>query len=312
MESASEVGCPRCGYDQRGVLDTWPDADPPACPLTGVCSECGLTFAWGDVLVPGRVGPRWCWERGEGARVGRLMSTAVRAVWPGRFWRAMPLALPIRYGRLLLMVLVPVVVYHLACVGIVVWDEWQSGRWTLPPPPGGWYRPRSGWAYVWPYGESWSVGVGSTFVPQMVWWWLLPVALLGLAMLVLGQSFKRARVRRGHLLRAAAYAVPWAMVQATLASVVVSGLYWVEDAGWVRLSLGWAGERAVDLVGIGLCGLWVVTLGWWWYRVVERYLRLDRAGVIAALMFIVAALGTFVAFAVTHNGVLADIITWLS
>jgi hypothetical protein len=42
--------CPRCGYDQRGIVDTWAEA----CPLDGRCSECGLEFAWADVLRPDR------------------------------------------------------------------------------------------------------------------------------------------------------------------------------------------------------------------------------------------------------------------
>lgn len=40
--------CPRCGYDLHGTIDTWTDA----CPLTGVCSECGLEFIWSEILCP--------------------------------------------------------------------------------------------------------------------------------------------------------------------------------------------------------------------------------------------------------------------
>jgi hypothetical protein len=43
--------CPRCGYDQSGTVATWKEA----CPLTGTCSECGLLFAWEDVLNPDRL-----------------------------------------------------------------------------------------------------------------------------------------------------------------------------------------------------------------------------------------------------------------
>ena len=40
--------CPRCGYDLSGIVASWTNS----CPLTGICSECGLKFRWGAVLMP--------------------------------------------------------------------------------------------------------------------------------------------------------------------------------------------------------------------------------------------------------------------
>ncbi|MCZ6834720.1 MAG: hypothetical protein O7G85_03005, partial [Planctomycetota bacterium] len=35
-----------CGYDLRGTMGDWTNA----CPLRGVCSECGLGFDWADMI----------------------------------------------------------------------------------------------------------------------------------------------------------------------------------------------------------------------------------------------------------------------
>lgn len=45
---ADTPSCPNCGYDQRGVIDSW----KTECPLTGICSECGFEFRWGALIVP--------------------------------------------------------------------------------------------------------------------------------------------------------------------------------------------------------------------------------------------------------------------
>jgi hypothetical protein len=57
------TACPRCGHDLRGVIASWREA----CPLTGICTECGLEFAWGDLLSGRLHYPRWCVEGARGA-----------------------------------------------------------------------------------------------------------------------------------------------------------------------------------------------------------------------------------------------------
>ena len=39
-EHERTIGCPRCGYDQRGMVESW----TLQCPLTGECAECGLAL----------------------------------------------------------------------------------------------------------------------------------------------------------------------------------------------------------------------------------------------------------------------------
>ena len=70
MEPSRDPRCPRCGYDLRGVVTTWADA----CPLESTCSECGLFFAWSEVIGPLAPRPGWCVE--------------FAATWWGVPWRA--------------------------------------------------------------------------------------------------------------------------------------------------------------------------------------------------------------------------------
>lgn len=48
MDESPPALCPRCGYDQSGIVATWTEA----CPLEGICSECGYAFAWRQIYDP--------------------------------------------------------------------------------------------------------------------------------------------------------------------------------------------------------------------------------------------------------------------
>ena len=95
--------CPRCGYDLRGAIGTWADQ----CPLQGTCTECGLQFAWAEVLHPEKFSPLWCVEFVRQRRkFGRACcATFIRSFRPSRFWSALKMSLPIRWRRIALYVL---------------------------------------------------------------------------------------------------------------------------------------------------------------------------------------------------------------
>ena len=57
-ELITNAACPRCGYELRGIVDSWTES----CPLLGVCSECGLEFKWSEVFCPDKYEPVWCVE----------------------------------------------------------------------------------------------------------------------------------------------------------------------------------------------------------------------------------------------------------
>src|SRR5687767_11468623 len=94
---SAAVRCPRCGYDQRGIIATWADA----CPLDGRCTECGLRFAWAEVIVPAKFEPKWCLEFVPRRRfVAASLQTLLRSLMPVRFWSQMSMSFPVRWRRL--------------------------------------------------------------------------------------------------------------------------------------------------------------------------------------------------------------------
>jgi hypothetical protein len=78
--------CPRCGYDQTGIIDTWTDS----CPTEGVCTECGDTLDWSLVFDPDRETKRWYTEHAPSAIravLRRTLPTIGMLVLPSRFWK---------------------------------------------------------------------------------------------------------------------------------------------------------------------------------------------------------------------------------
>lgn len=79
--------CPRCGYDLTGVVSPWVEQ----CPVEGVCSECGLEFAWCDLLVKDRRKIPWLYEHRQGLAAGCAFEMIPRALLARRFWRKVQL-----------------------------------------------------------------------------------------------------------------------------------------------------------------------------------------------------------------------------
>ncbi len=108
-----KIACPRCGYDLRGAIGTWADQ----CPLQGTCTECGLQFAWVEVLHPEKFEPRWCIEYAPG-RLGVLagaIKTLGRSLWPWRFFSSLKMSHTVHPRRLALylvfLLLMPGILY---------------------------------------------------------------------------------------------------------------------------------------------------------------------------------------------------------
>ena len=79
--------CPKCGYDQSGEIATWESS----CPVEGICPECGLGFAWADVLDPSRVDLAWYVEHAmsKWEMVRRTIPTLWLLLIPNRYWSRM-------------------------------------------------------------------------------------------------------------------------------------------------------------------------------------------------------------------------------
>ncbi len=92
------VRCPRCGYDQRGVIETWKDS----CPLNGICSECGLEIEWAELLSDKIKRPAWnveCVNRSRSVP-WRSVTTLARSLWPWGFWRSLQMHHETRWRRI--------------------------------------------------------------------------------------------------------------------------------------------------------------------------------------------------------------------
>ncbi len=100
MLSDAKVSCPRCGYDQRGVMAQWTES----CALEGRCAECGLDYRWAELLVPEKFEPLWCVEfaRGWWKVLCSCFGTLMRALWPWGFWKRLTMAHAVRWRRIVL------------------------------------------------------------------------------------------------------------------------------------------------------------------------------------------------------------------
>jgi hypothetical protein len=137
-EAERSVDCPRCGYDLRGELPTW----AAHCPLAGRCTECGLDFAWSDLLSTKARRPPWCVEYAPRvvAVPWRCIKTFAVAFRPWRFWRTLRMHDEPRWSLItvyLLSLAIPVYVLFCTCNGLTAWRTWQrlrSSGITVPSP----------------------------------------------------------------------------------------------------------------------------------------------------------------------------------
>ena len=123
------AACPRCGYELRGIVDSWTES----CPLLGVCSECGLDFNWSEVLHPEKYEPLWCVEFPNAWSLPRsALKTYLMSFRPARFWRELKMSNDVRWRKLLVYVLLlttPFILCYVieqATVATLVWRYTQQ------------------------------------------------------------------------------------------------------------------------------------------------------------------------------------------
>ena len=106
--------CPKCGYDQSGEIATWESA----CPMMGLCPECGLEFGWAQVF--GQLNEwgsevDWYAEHAEGwiSQIVRTPGTLLRLIFPLWYFKSMNHRRAIRLGMLARWMIVVFVLMHL-------------------------------------------------------------------------------------------------------------------------------------------------------------------------------------------------------
>lgn len=293
--------CTRCGYDLSGTVGSWPEAG--ACPLHGVCSECGGAIDWASQLSGGGH-PPWHWERGRRPSLRRLMGTWIRAWRPGRFWAPMRPVHEVRVGRVVAFAVLCLLSVHVAFMASAVIQP-LTGRFGQPiytifdpnMPEWGWDGPPVGpnvgvrpqppivsrtWfrsarqAAIWPYRAVRRPGYTSLYQPVLGWtalqgacWLLLMPAGMALAL-----AARRQRLSWRHHARIAAYslAAPCAVAAVwTVATSLDSGLLWAPFA--VRRIMVRLQVSDQTVLAPALVGAWLVA---WWGFAASRYLAIAR------------------------------------
>jgi hypothetical protein len=130
FDVAKGIECPRCGYDQRGVVEAW----DTLCPAEGHCSECGLGWRWSDLIRGSYNGPRWCIEHGSGREIARrTIRTICRIARPTRFWTELQMQHSMRLLRICVpLPLTAIALYVLFAIGIA-FQAWRGANATAAP-----------------------------------------------------------------------------------------------------------------------------------------------------------------------------------
>lgn len=320
--------CPRCAYDLAGAVARWNDS----CDLHAICPECGLDFPWRDVMNPTHIMPRWFFENPVRSDFLTLLLTLPRLLRPRRFWSAIRLSLPIHIRRLVALVVLLTLLSHMmiaVCAAIAFWNTarvYARGGFSAisPPPLTQSYLP----ILLWPYstreidctltglmlytrsnGTTTAIPLSTRTVPVIarspagseMLCLILPMVLMPLSYLLLGETLRRTRVRPLHLFRIFAYSV-CLLVPALLFYLFVPEFS--RNTNWLLPSAlpQWLSRLRSFAPAIQLATvLLLVLLGVWWHAATVRYLRLPHATGIVMAMLVITTLTVGVFAALTQG-----------
>ncbi|MCA9311923.1 MAG: hypothetical protein KDA21_12000, partial [Phycisphaerales bacterium] len=258
-----------------------------SCPVEGVCSECGLDFAWGDVLNPQLTIPAWLIEN-EARRGLRLIPALIRTTWratfPLRFWKQVRLVHPVLLRRLLLVTLWLCLLLYTAAALTIFLRNLYPNAWapaldlSVTNLVGGLKR-----GLTWP-----RMIVRPVLIAPLLVWLLTPMGFFALS-----TSMNLARVRWVHVCRATIYGLIGLTVWSLLALVVDFGMY----AAYLLNPSLWDVFTARDGLrpfwGLG-CVLWTC---YWWSVVTARYMRLHLWWAVTFSLCAISILTTLVVLA---------------
>ncbi len=269
-DSASHA-CPRCNYDQSGLIATWADT----CPLEGVCSECGYAFAWSDVLNPRRRILRGFFEHASGMWGSWVaaLRTLLWTIWPGGFWSKVKMH---HEPRLKMLWWIPVwfiTLWALVCAvrlaTALIWASqgMLSGTALKAEIVNAFIQPVAD-CYWWRLaGQSrlslefwiadWSPGILGLMSQSL----LFPVLLL-----VLPETRRRAKVRPMHIIRATVYGHAW-IVCIPITYLAMATEYFVGAVSntWPHMINDFVMDYYPFI--ILLVAVWI---GVWWWMVLKR------------------------------------------
>lgn len=274
--------CPRCGYNLDGTVSTW----TTQCPIRGRCNECGLELDWHRVFVL-TVHP-WLFEYHWRRRpFSRFLQTVSYAFRPRRFWREVRLTDPVH------LMPAAVVTGSLALTGIVL----LIATMVLPD-----YQWRLKGVFVGRSFPQYGILEATLRMPRTIIRLMpgLPVALFAMPVIfaLIPTTMRQARVRRRHIVRIFFYslivpitiACAWCAVKLILHIVGLNGLADAIDPFYWRRHVGSSVLTTFLLQllpGMALvlpCTVWMAN---WWYLGCRRYLQLEHAGRITAVLTLI-------------------------
>jgi len=306
--------CPRCGYDQRGVITQWSDR----CPLRGTCPECGLNFNWNEVLNPQINLPAWSIERSVGAwRFPlQIVGTCLRAHWPWNVWRQIRMSHRVNASRLIAFLAILVLstwVWFGMSHGWLAYHQWNEQVSRM----GGGVTASSGGLPVFaqaallPWsnqprgtftttGGGWSGTVTNTFpyttpryyvrqswelIGPPILWAIAVQACCGLAFFALPVSRCNAKVQWRHIVRLTIYGMGLLVLPVALAIAAV-----------VLHSARATGPNVMVLAVLTFGVLFIPSIVVWWSVGTSRYLHMPH--------------GWAVGIAVVTIGVMLPLLPW--
>lgn len=255
--------CPRCGYDQTGLLQTYRDA----WPLLARCTECGLDFDWRDIL-DSRIGSLEWFESSPTVRFPLLLRTIAGSFAPWRLWKRLRLEYEFDFGRVILVAIGSVVVVYLLGVILGLGARLPTGVfWEIPEI-----------LMLAPSPNARSMR-GAFMSIVTIAGALAANGATALSFLILSESLARFKIRKLHLWRGVLYSCGPMVASAAipvLMTAVVS-----------HRSFAWAFDDRFSLV-YWMIPIAVLSICWWQFC--RHYLRLPRAAFIAAMLCAIGSL----------------------
>ncbi len=311
--------CPRCGYDVRGQIRA--DWETDAWPLQGRCSECGLEFAWGSVILD--ADHPWLFENNWRVHpVRRFARTWKALLRPARFWRTVELHHPIHFRMLcfqLILVTVPALLIRF--LFLLYCQYARPAFYALPDYvhdcldlyPNWWATGRQD--TILSQSRKALAGLGDSIVqspfavPLIEWCFLL-----FFVMFLLPITMKKTKIRNAHLLRVMYYSLILFVPLVVLAETCSWAIYWMlcttsytneiaavfegiprsigTPIAWVWESLSPSRSVTVrheaPMIGLDLIAGVLVILFWW--NAFVRYLKLPQPRLTFALLLVPATL----------------------
>jgi hypothetical protein len=259
-----------------------------------MCSECGLDFQCSRALSPRLIGPRWSYEHGYLRESVRWRMSSYVAVLPQKLFRELAVDHRVNAQRLVRFALVWAAAIHLSTAAVVTGFMFISmgGMAGMAM-----YRFENGfWVFalkclLLPYAGELYIQTGPTtsiHVPLLPLFLLvyIPTLLMPAWAMILGTSLRLARVRKVHLLRGLAYALPCAAMYLAVCIATMAGM---------PLARSYLGLTAPPML---LGGVMLLCAGHhlaWWYLFIRRYLRLRHAAAVVILNTVMNVLVVMIA-----------------